>query len=101
MIIAPPDESTELASSNGPVSFFNNVINIEKASKGIKTAIYALDGDGSPYRDCNDLVGTKVSLSFLSHSYQALPSYSTLDYFQYVFMINEHQAPKPINSIVR
>lgn len=101
MTITPPDESTELASSNGPVSFFNNVINIEEASKGIKTAIYALDGDGSPYRDCNDLVGTKVSLSFLSHPYQGLPSYSTLDYFQYVFMINEHQAPKPINSIVR
>ena len=75
--------------------------NIEEASKGIKTAIYALNGDGSPYRDCNDLVGTKVSLSFLSQSYQGLPSYSTLDYFQYVFMINEHQAPKPINSIVR
>lgn len=97
MIITPPDESTELASSNGPISFFNNVINLEKASKGIKAAIYELDGDGSPYWDCNDLVGTKVSLSFLCHSYQGLPSYSTLDYFQYVFMINEYQAPNPIN----
>lgn len=101
MIIAPPNESTEFASSNGPVSFFNNVINLEKASKGIKTAIYALDGNGSPYRDCNDIVGTKVSLSFLTYPYQGLPSYSTLDYFQYVFMINKHQAPKSINLIVR
>lgn len=96
--ITTPDEKTKLSNCNGPLYYCNNVINLEKASDGVVTAIYALDGDGSPYRDCNDFVNITVSLSLFSHSIQGLPSYSTLDYFQYVFMINGHQAPKSINS---
>lgn len=95
-MITPPDETTKLASSNGPLCFFNNIINLEEASEGTKAAIYALDGKGSPYRHCDDFVGTKASLPFIYPSYQSLPSHSTLDYFQYVFVINGHQVPEPM-----
>lgn len=95
-MISPPDESTKLVSSNGPISYFNNIVNLKKASEGVSTAVYSLDGKNSPFWDCNDLVGYKASVPFFGQPYKGKPSYSTLDYFQYVFLIRNHQAPKSI-----
>jgi hypothetical protein len=97
MPIIPPDEKTKTACANGSLTYFTNVINLEQASADIHTAIYALDGAGSPYSHCCDLVGIKSVLPFFIPPFKALPSRSTLDYYQYLFVVNGHQSPKPIS----
>lgn len=96
MVITPPDEATKMVSSNGPISYFTNIINLEKASKGVTTAIYSLGGKDTPFSSGHDFVGYRASVSFFGQPFTAEPSSSTLDYFQYVFLIRDHQAPKPL-----
>ena len=94
---SPPDEATKLVSSIGPISYINNIVNLEKASKGgIETAIYELNAEGSPFKGRNDLVGIKASLPIMAQPYEGLPGRSTTDYFQWVFLIRDRQAPKPL-----
>lgn len=96
MPITPPDEKTKLDNSNGKLSYITNIINLEKAAGNAKLAIYALNGAGTPFNHGNDLVGSKSTMSFIYPPLYALPQYSTLDYFQYVLLINGHDAPQSL-----
>lgn len=95
-MISPPGEKTKYVSSNGPICFYNNVVNLEKASEGVKAAIYSLGDEDSPFWSCDDLVGYRSSIPSLVQPYSGLSTYSTMDYFQYVFLIRDAQAPKAI-----
>lgn len=95
-MISPPSESTKMASSDGPLTYSLNIINLKKASKGVPMAIYDLSVPGSPFNSGTDFVGFRSPVPFMTHPYRATPGHSTTDYFQYILMIQDQPSPAPL-----
>ena len=95
-MISPPSESTKMASSDGPLTYSLNIINLKKASKGVPMAIYDLSAPGSTFDSGTDLVGFRSPVPFMTHPYRATQGHSTTDYFQYIMMIQDQPSPAPL-----
>lgn len=93
----PESEMTEWTSINGPIMYFHNIVNIDKAFDSPTIALCKLDAEESPFSQGLDFVKQHSSLSFLSgKNIEADESKATTDYYQYVLVTKGQKGPKLI-----
>lgn len=91
----PEDEMTEWASINGPIMYFHNIVNIDKAIGSPAIVICRLDAENSPFNQGLDFVKQHSTLSFLTGGkIEPDESKATTDYFQYVFVTKGLKGPQ-------
>lgn len=94
-IPTPEDEMTEWISINGPVMYFHNIVNIDKAFDSPTIAICRLDAENSPFTKGLDFVKQHSTMPFLTGgNIKPDESKTTTDYFQYVFVTKGLKGPK-------
>lgn len=93
-IPAPGNEMTDWMSVNGPIMYFHNIVNVDKAFDSPTLALCKLDAKGSPYTQGVDLIKQQSPLSFLIGSITPEKGKSTIDYFQYIFVTKGLKGPK-------
>lgn len=90
----PENEMTEWVSINGPIMYFHNIVNIDKAIGSPAIVICRLDAGNSPFNQGLDLVKQHSTLSFLTGgNIEPDESKATTDYFQYVFVTKGLKGP--------
>ena len=95
----PDDEQTKWTSINGPIMYFHNIVNVDKAFDTPSIALCKLDAKNSPYTQGLDLVKQHSTLSFLTGgNLEPDESCATIDYFQYVFVTKGLKGPKLIKE---
>lgn len=88
---APDDEKTTLACSDG----LSGMASLKSVTQEQSLTLFRLDGKDSPYAKSTDLVFAEGPLaSMFSGSFKVPEGYHTTDYFQYLFLIRGHKAPK-------
>ncbi len=91
----PDSEETDWANVNGPMVYFENIVNVDKACSS-SIALFRLDGSNSPYRGCLDLVRSHSALSFVQGEMIPENGKSTSDYYQYIFVTKNLAGPRKL-----
>ncbi len=91
----PDNELSEWLSIDGPIMYFQNIVNFNKAFDSPTIALCKLDAKNSPFSQGLDIVKQHSTISFLTGgNISPDESCSTTDYFQYVFVTKGLKGPK-------